>query len=335
MAASTFQDWNLKDNPFAYSKGPLRPDADVGQLAYYFDFYTWDKDSAMPGFDANGRLKILTLDADHQTTTTFFISGEDGCGRRSMKNLLLFELSHRAGDNFLAAEAVAGRSTNRAQIAMSLAQAIIRTVRARSPSTADQMRDAAKDWKDLIVDNSEPDVESLFQTMKSILRQSLPDAWLVVFLDALNPSATQDSVLKTREMLEGIADFVILALINVDDALFIRLRYKQRQRVALWVVAKKVSADIMTRFLEKRFTDERLDPAVAHSKLHPFTPDAITTLFRTSDPGDPKEISLPLQVAIKKLESAMKRRLESGKPPGSPITADQLRAYFNGAGDAP
>lgn len=340
MAPGTFQSWNFKANPFAYSRGPLQPNVDQAQLSYYFDFYAWNNQAALDGLAPDGRVKNLVADTDGQTMT-FLISGAGGCGRSSMKNLLLYELGTRAQSGLLTVEALANLSISRAQSAMSLTQAIASTVGAKelalghqNKPTSSALLDAAKTWKGLIVDAAEPDTGSLFQTLKGIVRQAFPDEWLVVTLDALNPALTQDTARTTRDMLDGFADFIIFALTDADHARFIRNKCQQAMKPIFWVNAPKVSKEAVTKFLDKRFADERTKPAPVGQSLHPFTKEAISILFDPSRAGDPA-VTMPLRVAIKKLESALTSRLANGKSPGGPITGPEMRAFLAGQGNAP
>src|SRR4051812_9021217 len=86
--------WNLPDDPFAYACEPLSPIDSLVDLDYYYDFYEWVDKAIVGTLAPTGRIASWQI-AQPGRMMLLLISGAQGCGRSSLKNLLLYELADR------------------------------------------------------------------------------------------------------------------------------------------------------------------------------------------------------------------------------------------------
>src|SRR5271166_5718821 len=142
MSAECLHAWNLAVDPFESASRPLAPPAD---LTNYFDFYVWLDKSRLSSLADDGRIKIGDLSTGRRMMT-LLLSGAQGCGRTSLKNLLRYELTQRSPAPSLVVEFVVTPVINRGQVALSLTRALARVAKVRDPTAETDMTATIDGW---------------------------------------------------------------------------------------------------------------------------------------------------------------------------------------------
>lgn len=260
---------------------------------------------------------------------TLLVSGAQGCGRTSLKNLLLYELTQRSQAPPLVVEFTVAPVLNRAQTALSLARMLARQAKGLNSAAATAMATTIETWKNDIIPGAEPLIDNLFGPLKEDIQARFSGASVIIFLDALNHAVTRDTAQACAAMLQGLSDFVILALTDNDDARFIRSSCIMHGQPVALIDAPKVGLATVREFLKGRLAKARMQGITAPDALHPFTDDALLALLASSNPHDRQPISLPIRVAIQKLANAIEKKCAAttagGAAPGV-IGGAEMRA---------
>ena len=314
--------WNLPHDPFAYACEPLSPIDSLVDLDYYYDFYEWVDKAIVGTLAPTGRIASWQI-AQPGRMMLLLISGAQGCGRSSLKNLLLYELADRLKPAPIVAEYTIAPSTDPSQSALDMARAVELQVMFRNLQFGGIIKGLNDTWRD---DQklSQPNLGNLFSQLKEAMKAGLPKTPVIVSINALRHQVSIDTAYVTATMVEKLADFVILSITDNDVALVIRKKCaKEGQPVAL-IDAPKVDLAKARTFVAERFSRARAGAAV-QPPIFPFTDEALTILFAPTKRGG-DIVHLPLRVAIEKLNGAMSARCNPAKPNPSPISAADMRA---------
>jgi len=305
--------WRLARDPFPNADSSLAPMKHPDHLDYYFDFYEWRDQARLKGISAEGRIEILQLSVN---TTTILISGPTGCGRSSLENLLLYEITELAQSAPLILSLklrVGQRDTTSRGLA--LANNTYAEVRRGSPEKGQVLLATIEGWKALILPGTQPDIANLFEQLRRDINDELPGALVIVSLEALDHTISYEAALDTADMVQGFADIVILSVTVSDTARYIRTSFTTRQRAVAWVNAPRVAPRDLKRYVEKRFGAERSGGDPRPGPLHPLTEEAIETVFASADATN--VIDLPIRIAIQKLADVLRGKLRQQVGEGS------------------
>lgn len=318
--------WKLPADPFAYAQEPLAPLDRELDLGIYYDFYQWVDDAALGKLAPNGRISSWHI-GQQGKMTVMLISGEQGCGRSSLKNLLLFELADRCKPAPIVAEYLAQPSTNRTSIAINVARAVERAVKITKPDLAKTIGETISTWRDDLIPGGEGDLDSLFTAIKQDIAQILHDTCVIVSINALLHQISIDAAHATAMMVQQLADFAILSVTDPNHGRIIRNKCVRAGQPVALVDAPKVDLVETRKFIAERFSRARAGAQVP-SPIFPFTDQALTELFAPNRRGN-KPVCLSLRVAIEKLSGAMSLRCDPAGCDPRPIDAADMRAVLD------
>lgn len=302
------------DNPtrFEYGGGPLNPFAEENRyhLRYYFDVYDWMDPHAVDGLNGDGRLRVFERGSG-QKPMIVLISGFQGTGRTSLKNLLLFEIATRSAKEPIVTEIKISLTTDRAQDAQNLASTFVKnfTTPTNMGNVRNALQESIKNWRESRL-GSDPNMEFLFQSMRNDVEAAIPDRPIVFCFDATNHATSPDAWRQICKAVALLADFVILFVSDRNQANLSKTILAQSNYQAAWIDAPAVDHGKMGRFLAKRLREERI---AAHqhaaAELAPFHPDALKVLFSaTQGAGQPENVTLAISFALANLKRAFNNK---------------------------
>lgn len=312
--------WSLTSDPFPFAGRSLSPRDDPGELNYYLNLYNWAEGENFKGLAADGTVEIEPLPG--YETTTILISGESGSGRSSVKNLLVYQLAKDKDPAPVLLDIPVPPSANRHQVALLLSMKVLLAVQQRNPAAADQVQQTIQTWQ--AIAGADPSAETLFVLLGQNLASAIPDAEVIVTLDASSHNLTRDAARQTNAMLRGFATYVIMSLTAADDARFIKHSPEPGRRA--WIDATSVEPAKIKCYVARSLKAQRAKGFAPPTDIFPFTSEAIDELFAATSGGG--HHPLTISIALTRLASALQRKTAApGKPPVT-ITKADMRAYL-------
>jgi hypothetical protein len=300
----------------------LSPGDDPRQLSYYLDFYDWNEAEIFSGLADDGSVRVNALPGS--SPITIIISGEAGSGRSSIKNLLVYQLKQGKNPAPIVLDVPVPPSPTRQGVATVLSTKLMFAVRDRKPGLKDRVKETFDTWKDMSA--SDPNAEMLFQLLADDLRGALPDAEVIVILDASSHNLTRDAARATIAMLRGFATYVIMSLTSVEDARFIKLS-GDAGRPAL-IDAPYVDAPTVKLYVERRLAAERAEGFTRANASFPFEPEAIDEMFKSTSSDHRNTASI--SVVLNRLAAALRRKASSGGGSAAAISRADMQAVLGG-----
>lgn len=329
--------WGFRTNPFEPERsvndgasrsinlirGPLKPNTDAAHLEFYFDLYAW-KSERLNGIEPNGRLRVFT--PDDTQMMTLLISGARGCGRTSLRNLLIYEIQHHAKEKPIVVDYEIALANDEKQNASGLADFLFDALEIVGVDTGPLQ---TMFWA-RFNRATPPTPAAIFASLKPKIRELLPEAPIVFVLDGSNSNVTADTAKTVCGMLRNIADYAILSVTDDEDAAHLTHHFTTTQRPVAWVDSPRVDEARMRAYLQARLGAER--SAANPDMLHPFTDDALRELFAPgSNAKRDQRVTLPIKVALAKIAGAFSQKCSSWQTSDAApfsITAADVQTYL-------
>lgn len=344
-ALSAHPDFRLATNPFApiaadgtpefdYRKGSLFPQTDIPHLKYYFDHYAWKDPTRLFKIQPNG-LQTFAPPAPG-AGTVILLSGFKGHGRKSLHNLLYWEISKTPPPPLLVEyTAEVFPETNKtanAVLSVFLSQADqYRKENFSASQLYDRLQDSLTRWKNnSIIDL--PPIDLLFDYFRKDIQSNKPSPPVIFSLDASTHAFDLDVWRPTCSMLCRLADYIIVSFSDFQKASILRSNlsgHRDKPIETALVDAPRIGLKGIRDLLEWRLSHHRSappPPAAPKPDLAPFTEDALGALIspgslvRTNgssiDQGRPKAMiadtengqSLSIKVLIDRLAGAFSEK---------------------------
>jgi hypothetical protein len=326
---SAHPEFRLRTNPFAplapggnaafdYLAGSLAPHQRIGDLASYFDHYDWKDKDRLVGVGKTG----LTTLAAPSTSTVILLSGFQGTGRKSLRNILHYDVRTRfAPRPVIVTEHTAAIVPDRLNVADALLQGFFRRVKDYDDALKNKgtnrlskrMADTRKEWKDNALVAS-PDIDALFGYLREDVGKVASAPLIVFFLDATVHAFDLDAWRPTCATLCRLADYVLVSFSDVSKASILKYNLATNAIQVAQVDSPRITKEQTVNFLRWRLAEERTSPpapsAGPEPGLAPFTEAALDALFAPT-PRAPAPVFLPIKVVIARLDSVFSQKCES------------------------
>jgi hypothetical protein len=342
-ALSAHPNFRLATNPFApiaadgtpefdYRGGSLSPQPDIPHLKYYFDHYAWKDPTRLFKIQPNG-LQTFAPPAPG-AGTVILLSGFKGHGRKSLHNLLYWEISKTPPPPILVqytAEVFPETDkTANAILNIFLSQAEqYRNKHFFASQLYDRLRDSVTRWKNNSLIGPPP-IDILFDYFRGDLQMNKPKPPVIFSLDASTHAFDLDVWRPTCSMLCRLADYIIVSFSDFQKASILRTNLvgqRDKPVETALVDAPRVRLKEIRDFLEWRLSDHRSAPpapAAPKPDLAPFTEDALGALISPGSLVRNNGSSID-----RSRQKAMIADTESGQSLSIKVVIDRLAGAFS------
>ena len=286
--------FHLKNNPFSPVKGPDGDDIDSNVLIktlcphddprvkyYFFDMYDWDKCDCISKLSKQSAfLEFPEIDfgAEHELCYMIILSGDAYCGKKSLKNLILYKLKDTAEVPPLIIQYFS-KSLSESEAVKALARLF------RDKYSLGKSKDIQEKLKEIYKEEVNEEIKreseyysTLFQRYSNLVRSNDNDRKLpIIFI--IEGKGNNDFWETIFDVIEPLCDIIIITTLNRDHALACYNSMKLSGNKISNVHTQNLDLKKTKLYLLDRLQSERMDEKILNNKLIPFSQKYIDRLF--------------------------------------------------------